>query len=65
MNDERGASYAMLKSSSVSVLIIALLAAASVPAAAQPNPPPKAPAIAQTCVACHGIKGVSTIKDSP
>jgi cytochrome c553 len=41
----------------------ALLAASTV--AAQPNPPPKAPAIAQTCVACHGIKGVSTTKDSP
>ena len=29
------------------------------------QPPIKPPAIAQTCVACHGAKGVSTIKDTP
>ena len=28
-------------------------------------PPVKPPAIAQTCAACHGSKGVSTIKDTP
>ena len=53
----------MLKSRSV--VCIAALLAASAPAAAQPKPPPKAPAIAQTCVACHGLKGVSTTKDTP
>src|SRR5258708_27598425 len=42
----------------VTVLATIFLAA---PAAAQP----KAPAIAQTCVACHGSKGVSTINDTP
>jgi cytochrome c553 len=46
------------------VFIVALLGA-SVQAHAQSNPSPKAPAIAQTCVACHGLKGVSTTKDTP
>jgi cytochrome c553 len=49
----------MLKSRAV-VYITALLAA-SAPALGQPRPP----AIAQTCVACHGSKGVSTINDTP
>jgi cytochrome c553 len=53
----------MLKSRSV-VCIAALIAAAT-SAAAQSKPPPRAPAIAQTCVACHGIRGVSTTKDTP
>ena len=44
---------------------MALLAPPVAPAAAQPNPPVKPPAIAQTCTACHGIKGVSTTKDTP
>jgi cytochrome c553 len=52
-----------------SVVCIAALLAASAPAHSQPKPPVappvKAPAIAQTCSACHGIKGVSTTKDSP
>src|SRR4029450_9984533 len=47
------------------LLCVAVLLAVSTPAAAQPTPPPKAPAIAQTCSACHGLKGVSTTKDSP
>ena len=43
----------------------ALARRVAAPAHGQPKPPLKAPAIAQTCVACHGIKGVSTTKDSP
>ena len=39
--------------------------AAATPAAAQANPAVKRPAIAQTCAACHGAKGVSTVKDTP
>lgn len=46
------------------VFIVALLGA-SAQSHAQSNPSPKAPAIAQTCVACHGLKGVSTTKDTP
>ena len=53
----------MLKSRPVTY--IAALLVASAPAAAQPKPPPKAPAIAQTCTACHGTKGVSTIAGLP
>ena len=34
-------------------------------AAAQTAPPVKAPAAAQTCVACHGIKGISSTKNTP
>src|SRR6185295_6409710 len=48
-----------------SVICIAALLAVSAPAHSQSPPPPKAPAIAQTCSACHGLKGVSTTKDSP
>ena len=52
---------------------IAALVAVSAPAHGQSKPPAtppvtpsvKAPAIAQTCIACHGIRGVSTTKDSP
>ena len=46
-------------------VVTALLVVLAAPAHGQPAPPIKAPAIAQTCVACHGIKGVSTTKDSP
>ena len=46
-------------------VVIALLVGAGSAGGGQPSRPPKAPAIAQTCVACHGIKGVSTTKDSP
>src|SRR4029453_14718300 len=55
----------MSKSRSLAYALGTALLAASAPAAAQPKPPPKAPAIAQTCVACHGLKGVSTTKDTP
>jgi cytochrome c553 len=34
-------------------------------AAAQTAPPVKAPAVAQTCIACHGIKGISSTKNTP
>lgn len=51
------------------LIATALVAAAATPAAGQANPPAtpavKPPAIAQTCTACHGIKGVSTTKDTP
>jgi cytochrome c553 len=58
------------KSSSVVLMLaatafLATIAAAATPAAAQAAPPVKPPAIAQTCAACHGSKGVSTIKDTP
>ncbi|HEY6715745.1 MAG TPA: c-type cytochrome, partial [Reyranella sp.] len=45
----------------VATVFCATVAAAATPAAAQAKPP----AIAQTCAACHGAKGVSTIKDTP
>jgi cytochrome c553 len=48
-----------------SVVLIAALLGASAEAHGQATPAPKAPAIAQTCVACHGLKGVSTTKDTP
>lgn len=51
------------------VLLALAAALVAAPAAAQSKPPapppPKAPAIAQTCSACHGLKGISTTKDSP
>jgi cytochrome c553 len=58
------------KSSSVvralaATAFFAAVAAATTPAAAQAAPPVKPPAIAQTCAACHGVKGISTIKDTP
>jgi cytochrome c553 len=34
-------------------------------AAAQTAPALKAPAAAQTCVACHGLKGISSTKNTP
>jgi len=56
----------------VHVLATALLVtvAATTPAAGQAAKPAvtplvKPPAIAQTCTACHGMKGVSTTKDTP
>jgi cytochrome c553 len=49
----------------VATAVCATVAAATTPAAAQAPPPVKPPAIAQTCAACHGAKGVSTIKDTP
>jgi len=49
--------------------LFAVVAATTTPAAAQTapgaTPPVKPPAIAQTCAACHGAKGISTIKDTP
>jgi len=54
-----------VKAVSLVLATSAALAAASTPAAAQSTPPIKAPAIAQTCSACHGLRGVSTTKDSP
>jgi cytochrome c553 len=45
--------------------VFAVFSAATMPAAAQAPPPAKPPPIAQTCAACHGSKGVSTIKDTP
>src|SRR3954447_26863389 len=55
----------MLKSRSVFHVLATAALAASAPAAAQSTPAVKPPAIAQTCIACHGLKGVSTTKDSP
>ena len=45
--------------------LCATVAAATTPAAAQPAPPVKPPAIAQTCTACHGAKGISSIRNTP
>ena len=42
----------------------AALAMASA-AAAQTAPSVKAPAVAQTCIACHGVKGISSTKNTP
>jgi cytochrome c553 len=41
------------------------VAAATNPAAAQAAPPVKPPAIAQTCTACHGAKGISSTRNTP
>jgi cytochrome c553 len=46
-------------------VFFATVVAATIPAAAQSAAPVKPPAIAQTCAACHGSKGVSTVKDTP
>ena len=45
--------------------LCATVAAATTPAAPQPAPPVKPPAIAQTCTACHGAKGISSIRNTP
>lgn len=45
--------------------LCATVAAATTPAAAQPAPPVKPPAIAQTCTACHGAKGISSVRNTP
>ena len=45
--------------------VCATVAAATTPAAAQPAPPVKPPAIVQTCTACHGAKGISSIRNTP
>jgi cytochrome c553 len=45
--------------------VFAVFSGAMTPVAAQAPSPVKPPAIAQTCAACHGSKGVSTIKDTP
>jgi cytochrome c553 len=45
--------------------LFAAVAAATSPAAAQAAPPAKPPAIAQTCTACHGAKGISSIRNTP
>ena len=46
-------------------VILATVPALAIPARAQGSPPVTPPAIAQTCVACHGAKGISTIKGTP
>jgi cytochrome c553 len=53
------------KSSPSLLSVIVLLAALSTAEAAPPEPAPKPPAIAATCVACHGQKGVSPMAGSP
>jgi cytochrome c553 len=45
--------------------LFATVSAATTPAAAQAAPPVKPPAIAQTCIACHGAKGISSIRNTP
>jgi cytochrome c553 len=45
--------------------LFATVPAAMTPAAAQAAPPVKPPAIAQTCIACHGAKGISSIRNTP
>jgi cytochrome c553 len=45
--------------------LFAAVAAATSPAAAQAALPVKPPAIAQTCTACHGAKGISSIRNTP
>jgi cytochrome c553 len=45
--------------------LFAVASAATTPAAAQTAPPVKPPAIAQTCTACHGAKGISSTKNTP
>lgn len=54
-----------MSTSRLVVFIVAVMLLASAQAHSQSPPAPKAPAIAQTCVACHGPKGVSTTKDTP
>lgn len=46
-------------------VLFATVPAATTPAAAQAAPPVKPPAIAQTCIACHGAKGISSIRNTP
>jgi cytochrome c553 len=41
------------------------VAAATSPAAAQAASPVKPPAIAQTCTACHGARGISSTRNTP
>ncbi len=45
--------------------LFAAVAAVTSPAAAQAAPPVKPPAIAQTCTACHGAKGISSTRNTP
>jgi cytochrome c553 len=45
--------------------LAATVSAATTPAAAQAAPPAKPPAIAQTCTACHGAKGISSTRNTP
>ena len=45
--------------------LFAAVAAATSPAAAQAALPVKPPAIAQTCTACHGAKGISSTRNTP
>jgi cytochrome c553 len=45
--------------------LFATVAAITSPAAAQAAPPVKPPAIAQTCTACHGAKGISSTRNTP
>jgi cytochrome c553 len=46
-------------------VLFATVPAATTPAAAQAAPPVKPPAIAQTCIACHGAKGISSTRNTP
>jgi cytochrome c553 len=45
--------------------LFATVPAAMTPAAAQAAPPVKPPAIALTCTACHGAKGISSTRNTP
>jgi len=45
--------------------LFAAVAAATSPVAAQAALPIKPPAIAQTCTACHGAKGISSTRNTP
>jgi cytochrome c553 len=45
--------------------LFAIVPAATTPVAAQAAPPVKPPAIAQTCIACHGAKGISSTRNTP
>ena len=47
------------------MIVIGLLVGLSAASAAPPEALPKPPAIAVTCVACHGQKGVSPMAGSP
>ena len=45
--------------------LFAAVVAATSPAAAQAAPPVKPPAIAAACAACHGAKGISSVRNTP
>jgi cytochrome c553 len=45
--------------------VFATVAATTGSATAQDSPPVRPPAAAQTCIACHGIKGISSTRNTP